>query len=244
MDHNDNRIGRLLSRREVVRLVGATGAILLMGGGLSPGLAASTGRESPCMVRPKQMEGPYFIDEQLYRSNIRPDPSTGRITPGIPLTLLLRVMNVRTEDCRPLSGAVVDIWHCDGMGFYSDVQDPGFNTKGQKFLRGYQVTDTQGEVRFVTIYPGWYPGRTVHIHVKIRTAPLQGRSYDFTSQLYFDDALTDHVHTNPPYASRGPRTVRNHHDWIFRQGGNRLLLDPAPTAGGYTAVFSLGLNLP
>lgn len=244
MDHNDDQMGRLLSRREVVRLFGATGAVLLMGGGLTPGLAVATVREPPCIVRPKQMEGPYFIDEQLHRSDIRPDPSTGRVTLGIPLTLTLRIMSFHAADCRPLSGAVVDIWHCDAMGFYSDVRDPGFNTKGRKFLRGYQVTDTNGEVRFVTIYPGWYPGRTVHIHVKIRTAPLQDRSFDFTSQVYFDDALTDHVHANPPYASRGPRTVRNRHDWIFRHGGDRLMLDPTPNAGGYAAVFSLGLNLP
>ncbi|MDH5669860.1 MAG: intradiol ring-cleavage dioxygenase [Nitrospira sp.] len=244
MGYNGDQMRRLLSRREIVRLFGATGAVLLTGGVLTPGRAVPAAQQPPCIVRPKQMEGPYFIDEQLHRSDIRPDPSTGRVTPGIPLTLTLRVMSVRTGDCRPLSGTAVDIWHCDAMGFYSDVQDPWFNTKGRKFLRGYQVTDTNGEVRFVTIYPGWYPGRTVHIHIKIRTAPLQDRGFDFTSQLYFDDALTDHVHANPPYASRGLRTVRNRHDWIFRQGGDRLMLDPTPNAGGYAAVCSLGLNLP
>lgn len=244
MRRNDDQVGRLLSRREAIRLFCATGAVVLMGGGLAPGRAVAAIREPPCIVRPKQMEGPYFIDERLHRSDIRPDPSTGRVTPGIPLTLTLRVMSFRAADCRPLSGAVVDIWHCDAMGFYSDVRDPGFNTKGRKFLRGYQVTDANGEVRFVTIYPGWYPGRTVHIHFKIRTAPLQNRSFDFTSQLYFDDALTDQVHANPPYASRNPRTVRNSHDWIFRHGGDRLMLDQTPTAEGYAAVFSLGLDLP
>jgi protocatechuate 3,4-dioxygenase beta subunit len=138
----------------------------------------------------------------------------------------------------------VDIWHCDAQGIYSDVQDPGFNTIGQKFLRGYQITDARGEARFVTVYPGWYPGRTVHIHVKIRTAPVTQRSFEFTSQLYFDDVLTDRVHAAPPYAANGPRTARNQHDWIFRRGGDQLLLAPKITTDGYAATFAIGLQLP
>ena len=244
MWHKDDRMGHLLSRREIVRLFGATGAVWLMGGGLVPRRTVAGGQEPSCIVRPEQTEGPYFIDERLHRSDIRPDPSTGHVTPGIPLTLTLRAMSFHSAECRPLAGALVDIWHCDAMGFYSDVRDPWFDTMGRKFLRGYQVTDPDGEVRFITIYPGWYPGRTVHIHFKIRTAPENRRGFDFTSQLYFHDELTDRIHTNPPYASRGPRTARNRHDWIFRQGGNRLMLAPTPAAEGYAATFSIGLQLP
>jgi protocatechuate 3,4-dioxygenase beta subunit len=138
----------------------------------------------------------------------------------------------------------VDIWHCDALGVYSDVQDPGFNTTGQKFLRGYQVTDAHGEARFVTVYPGWYAGRTVHIHFKIRTVPLAQRRFEFTSQLYFDDVLTDRVHADPPYAVNGPRTVRNQHDGIFRRGGDQLMLAPTTAADGYAAAFAIGLQLP
>jgi protocatechuate 3,4-dioxygenase beta subunit len=138
----------------------------------------------------------------------------------------------------------VDIWHCDALGVYSDVQDPGFNTIGQKFLRGYQVTDAHGEARFVTIYPGWYPGRTVHIHFKIRTAPVAQRHFEFTSQLYFDDVLTDRVHAAPPYAANGLRTARNQHDGIFRHGGDQLMLAPTVVAEGYAAAFAIGLRLP
>ncbi len=86
-------------------------------------------------------------------------------------------------------GAIVDIWHCDAAGVYSDATDPGFNTVGKKFLRGYQVTDANGGVQFTTIYPGWYRGRTVHIHFKVRAKAKSGQSYEFTSQLYFDDAI-------------------------------------------------------
>jgi protocatechuate 3,4-dioxygenase beta subunit len=158
------------------------------------------------------MEGPYFVDERLNRSDIRSDPTDGRVKPGTPLALTLLISRLGIGDCQPLPGAQVDIWHCDAQGVYSDVQDQEFNTIGQKFLRGYQITDARGEARFVTLYPGWYPGRTVHIHFKIRTTPVAKRSFEFTSQLYFDDGLTDRVHTATPYVENGPRTARNQHD--------------------------------
>ncbi|MBH0184810.1 MAG: twin-arginine translocation pathway signal protein, partial [Nitrospira sp.] len=144
--------------------------------------------------------------------------------------------------CRPLSGAQVDVWHCDAMGIYSDVQDPWFNTIGRKFLRGHQMTDQRGEARFNTIYPGWYPGRTVHLHFKIRTGSSAGRSFDFTSQLYFDDTITDRVFSAPPYVERGPRTSRNRQDRIFLYGGDRLMLTPTTVHNGYSAIFPIGLQ--
>src|SRR4029453_17087527 len=100
-------------------------------------------------------------------------------------------------------------WQCDHLGVYSDVQDPSFNTKGKKFLRGYQVADGDGRARFTTIYPGWYAGRTVHIHFKIRSPQTQRPGYEFPSQFYFDDALTDRVFKDAPYAGRGDRSTRN-----------------------------------
>lgn len=244
MGLTDDSARRLISRRDVIRVLGATGAVWLTGGGLFPGRAVAGMPDPSCIVLPEQTEGPYFLDEHLHRSDIRADPSTGTVTPGVPFTLTLRTLRVRASECLPLAGALVDIWHCDAMGVYSDVRDPDFDTRGRKFLRGYQVTDKNGEVRFVTVYPGWYPGRTVHIHVKIRIAEMGRRRFDFTSQLYFDDGLTDRVHTNPPYASRGPRSTRNRHDWIFRQGGDRLMLAPTPAAEGYAATFAVGLRIP
>ena len=202
------------------------------------------GAAPACIVRPEQTEGPYFLDEQLNRSDIRSNPSTKHIKPGTLLTLIFQTMRIGTGSCRPLSGACVDIWHSDAMGVYSDVRDPWFDTVGQKFLRGYQVTDAQGEARFITIYPGWYPGRTVHIHFKIRIKLSASRIFDFTSQLYFDDEMTDQVHARPLYAARGPRSARNRHDRIFRHGGDQLTLNPSPTADGYSASFLIGLQLP
>ena len=244
MTIEDSPARRLLSRREVVAYLGATGVAWLMAGNLSPRRAVAGMVGSSCVVRPEQTEGPYFVDERLNRSDIRADPTDGRVRPGTPLGLTLRVSRLGAGDCLPLPGAQVDIWHCDALGVYSDVQDPGFNTIGQKFLRGYQITDARGEARFVTVYPGWYAGRTVHIHFKIRTAPVAQRRFEFTSQLYFDDGLTDRVHAAPPYAAQGPRTARNQHDWIFRRGGDQLMLAPTVVAEGYAAAFAIGLQLP
>ena len=243
MTHGDTPAGPLLSRREVVVFLGATGAAWLMAGSLNPKRVVAGTLGPPCVVRPEQTEGPYFVDERLNRSDIRSDPKDGRVKSGTPLALTLQVSRLGGGDCQPLPGAQVDIWHCDALGVYSDVRDPGFNTIGRKFLRGYQVTDARGEARFVTVYPGWYEGRTVHIHFKIRTVPMAQRSFEFTSQLYFDDGLTDRVHAASPYAARGPRTARNQHDWIFRRGGDQLMLAPTIEADGYAASFAIGLLL-
>ena len=244
MTYEDRPAGRLLSRREVVTFLGATSAAWLITGGLNPKRADAETLGPSCVVRPEQMEGPYFVDERLHRSDIRSDPTDGRVKAGTPLALMFQVSRLNAGDCQPLSGAQVDIWHCDALGIYSDVQDPGFNSIGQKFLRGYQVTDARGAVRFVTVYPGWYPGRTVHIHFKIRTATLARRSFEFTSQLYFEDGLTDRIHTDQPYAATGLRTTRNQQDWIFRRAGDQLLLAPMTTKDGYSATFAIGLQFP
>ena len=243
MKENDEQIGLLLSRREAIVLLGAAGTVYLIGGWPRKARAAETSR-SLCIVRPQQTEGPYFVDERLHRSDIRSDPTEGRIMAGVPLTLTLQVMRLNASGCFPLPDARVDIWQCDAEGVYSDVEDPGFNTRGQKFLRGYQMTNAQGDARFLTIYPGWYPIRTVHIHFKVRTAAIAGRNFEFTSQLYFPDELTGRVHTALPYSSKGRRRVRNHHDFIFRDGGDQLMLQPSTVNGGYAATFPIGLQLP
>ena len=138
--------------------------------------------------------------------------------------------------------ALVDVWSCDHQGIYSDVEDPGFDTRGKKFLRGYQETDNTGVARFTTIYPGWYGARTVHVHFKVRSAPGTKPGFEFVSQLYFDDVFTDRVYAKPPYSSRGPRVLRNAQDGIFRHGGSDLVLDVTPTDRGYAAPFELALQ--
>ena len=135
----------------------------------------------------------------------------------------------------------VDIWHRDALGVYSDEQAQ--NTVGEKFLRGTQVTDANGMATFTTIYPGWYRGRAVHIHFKVRTDPLAATGRVLTSQLFFDDALTDQVYRQAPYSTRGTRDTRNNRDSIYATGGDQLLLSPTRADDGYTAVFNVGMNV-
>lgn len=256
MDSDDVLIGRVLSRREVLALMGGTALFVACApdasigptstlpattpggavGTTAPGAASSpAGAAVPsCVVRPEQTEGPFFVDAGLERSDIRPDPASGRVSPGAPLALAFNVTRVSGGSCAPLSGAIVDVWQCDALGVYSDVG----SASGQRFLRGHQVTDAGGSAAFTTIYPGWYGGRAVHIHFKVRS----GQS-EFTSQLYFDDAFTDQVFQQQPYSQRGPRSTRNAGDGLFRNGGSQLLLNVTPSGSGYAATFDIGLAL-
>jgi protocatechuate 3,4-dioxygenase beta subunit len=224
-------------------LLGTSGIALVVGGAWPRGrLKAALPAGFPsCVVRPEQTEGPYFVDEMLHRADIRSDPGSGALSEGAPLDLEFRVSRIADGACAPLAGAQVDVWHCDAQGIYSDVTDPSFNTVGKKFLRGYQVTDAAGVARFTTIYPGWYRGRAVHIHFKIRSQAIGGRAHEFVSQVYFDEALNDRVYARPPYAS-GERT-RNSADRIFRRGGAELMLDVTDKGGRYAGVFSVGLKV-
>jgi protocatechuate 3,4-dioxygenase beta subunit len=115
------------------------------------------------------------------------------------------------------------------------VADGHGSAAGAAFLRGYQLTNANGEVRFLTVYPGWYPGRAVHIHFKLR-----GSGREFTSQLYFDEAVTDAAHADPAYRRTG-RRLRNEADGLFRDGGRQLIMAPARSGEGYAAAFQIGL---
>jgi uncharacterized protein (TIGR03437 family) len=195
-----------------------------------------------CVTRPAQTEGPYFVDELLNRADIRSDPTTNTVKEGAPLRLKFNVNRVNGDACSPLPGAQVDIWHCDALGIYAGVGagmgNP--NTLGQKFLRGYQVTDSNGSVEFTTIYPGYYVGRTVHIHYKIRLFAGSQKTYEFTSQLYFDDSLTDQVFTLAPYNTKSARGTRNSNDGIY--SSQALLGLTSDGQGGYVGAFDIGLS--
>jgi protocatechuate 3,4-dioxygenase beta subunit len=237
-----------LSRRKLFRLFGAAAATAVAG--LARGLrefgaiAQASAADLPaCVVRPEQTEGPYFIDEKLNRSDIRLDPSDKSVKTGVPLRLEFHVSGIAGGNCMPLSGTIVDIWHCDALGVYSDVRDAGFDTRGKKFLRGYQQTDSKGAAQFFTIYPGWYAGRAVHIHFKIRSAAPSARHQAFTSQLYFDEAVTDQIFKQAPYNGKDGRRTMNDGDSIFRRDGRQLLLTPTKNGQDYAAKFEIGLQL-
>jgi len=159
----------------------------------------------------------------------------------VPLQLTFRVSRV-DGGCAPLPGAHVELWQCDAAGVYSGVRDGSSDATGQKFLRGYQVTDGAGNARFTTIYPGAYSGRTVHLHFMIRAAGSSGRREQFTSQLYFDDELTDRVLAQAPYRPRPPGTSRNAGDGLYRRGGSQLLLAVKEQGKGYASTFDIGLQ--
>jgi protocatechuate 3,4-dioxygenase beta subunit len=208
VDNDDILVGRLLSRREVLALLGAGGMALVIGcssndkraptaqaasadatgetaaGGTSAVVETETAVPA-CVVTPALTEGPYFVDEMLNRSDIRSDPGSGEVRDGAELTLTLNVYHV-TNSCGPLEGATVDLWHCDAQGVYSDVTDNAedFQTVGQKFLRGYQTTDSSGQVKFTTIYPGWYQGRATHVHFKVRKDNRSSRRSSSSTMRY------------------------------------------------------------
>lgn len=303
MDNDDLQIGHILTRREVLALLGAVGATLLVGCASSSSGAAATSAPAPtaapaaataapaagssttaaptlnaeaatavtlpsnptaqataaaevataaagnatvvasngtaapaCVVRPEVTEGPYYVAENQVRSDIRTDSTTGVARQGTPLVLTFNVSQVSASSCTPLQGATVEIWHCDAAGQYSDVSDPGFNTKGQNWLRGAQVTDANGVATFTTIYPGWYSGRAVHIHFKVHPDATKV----FTSQLFFDDKLSQQVFAQAPYASKGstPDTL-NSTDSIYQ---DVLLLTTNKTGQGYAAAFAIGID--
>ncbi|MGH2348891.1 MAG: hypothetical protein ACRDFT_05435, partial [bacterium] len=209
MESDDRPTGRVLTRREVLAVLGVSGASLLVGCRAAPKSAAAA--LPGCVVRPEQTLGPYFVDEGLERADIRSDPSTGKTSSGAPLELAFVVSRVGESGCAPLSGARVEVWQCDADGVYSDVKDPLFDTTGRKFLRGHQLTDAEGKARFTTIYPGWYPGRTVHIHGKVHV----DRRTVLTTQFYFDDELSAKVFEGDAYASAAGRDAFNDSDGIY-----------------------------
>jgi protocatechuate 3,4-dioxygenase beta subunit len=181
-----------------------------------------------CVLTPEMTEGPYYVSGDKIRRNI----TEGR--PGTPLLLRLTVLDVST--CKPVKGAAVDIWHADAGGLYSEEAMLG--TAGTAFMRGIQRTDAKGVATFRTVFPGWYSGRTVHIHVKV----FLGGSTVHTGQLFFPDSLTDVVYRRSPYNRRPNRDVRNATDSIFRNGGKRSLLALRKSGGGYTARITMGVS--
>lgn len=173
----------------------------------------------------------------------------GSIAEGVLLRLELSVYGVGPNGCSPLSGAQVNVWNCDARGIYSE--DRGVGTEGRTFLRGYQAADENGTVEFLTVYPGWYAGRTTHIHFKVRVFSGPEPTFDFTSQLYFDDTTSNRVLALPPYAAKGPKDVGNDRDGFYLNSsadgrvasnmGAQLMLDLSQEGDGYLGRFNIGL---
>lgn len=202
------------------------------------------------LTTPNVTEGPYWVDELLFRSDIRTDPSTGAIQPGVPLTVTITAIN-SSASCAPLAGAYIDVWHCGATGIYSDesTYNPGggtgnVTTTGKKFLRGYQIANSSGQVTFNTIYPGWYSGRTIHIHVRIRTYNGSATLTNYTTQIFFDDTLSNTVLQNAAYARSTARDTTNATDMVYTTAGSNnasMLATVTQTSTGYAAALTIDL---
>lgn len=257
MDEDDRK---RLTRRQALAAAGTLGAGAALAGGLvlgardggnkdgetatgpsdQPGGAASDkadaeGLPVACVLTPSMTEGPYFVDTRFDRPDIRGDQA------GVPLKLRVNLLDV-DDDCAPYPGAVVDVWQCNAQGVYSDVSDPasGETVEGT-WLRGLQRTDDRGQAGFTTIFPGWYPGRTVHIHLKVRTFQGNATTYNFTSQLFFPEDLTRQVMEDvPAYSRPEPMTTTNANDGIFDP---HLVLDlEGGTDRGFSTAIDIGLT--
>jgi protocatechuate 3,4-dioxygenase beta subunit len=224
----------LTRRQSLLRLAGAAA---LVGAGSAWKLvdAAESGTDAvsqglvKCVLTPELTEGPYYVGGEKLRRDI----TEGK--PGTPLMLVMTVLNART--CKPVKGATVEVWHCDAGGVYSGAvaDNPGTN-----FLRGGQRTNANGVAQIKTIYPGWYGGRAVHIHVKVH---VRG-SVVHTGQLFFPAAVTQAVYANAPYSTHGtsPDTA-NAQDAIYRNGGAKGMLALKRTSSGYTGAIRMGVHV-
>ena len=259
---------RMNRRDDLLRSLGAVGSLALVGcrGTLGPeaqvaggsvdptavpatagatqppaGVAVPSGSQSSanpapaCVLTPRQTEGPFYFDPRQIRRNI----TEGR--PGTPLQVALQVVEAGT--CRPIQDALVDIWHADVIGIYSGYTRQGeqrdVDASGETFLRGSQITAANGLVQFESIYPGWYPGRAVHIHFKVRFANRTA----VTSQLYFPDEVTDRAYAAAPYNQRTRGRTTNATDGLLRgsPADQNLLAAVAAAGSGYRASLTIGI---
>jgi protocatechuate 3,4-dioxygenase beta subunit len=217
-----------ITRRDALKAVGSAGVAAAFGTRALELLGTEAQAASTCLLTPETTEGPYWVDGALTRRNV----TEGKR--GVPLVIRFTVLNARS--CAAISGADVEIWHCDANGVYS-----GVNGAPTRFLRGHQRADARGKAEFVTIFPGWYPGRTPHIHMKVYV----GGAAVHTGQVFFDEAVTRKVYAQPPYAGRGSYDTPHARDMIYAQaGGSTAELRLTRRTGGlkgYVGTIAVGV---
>ena len=210
-------------------------------GSLAFGAVAARGQRAVaqpvCTLTPEQTEGPFYLDQTRIREAI----SEGK--PGVPLQLILRVLEA-SASCAPISKAAVDVWQCDARGIYSGYEGAAIAPRhvepvdDKRFLRGTQLTDAAGGVRFRTIYPGWYQGRTPHVHLTLRVGAKAA-----TTQLYFPDEVTNAVYARAPYDRHPNRDTTNATDRFLGRIADKSLVmwTMARDGDGYVAAATVAL---
>lgn len=255
MDQDDAIVGRVFTRREMMGSAAKLGLGLVAARMLVPSKASAaptTQPRTPLVASPAMTEGPFFVDEKLNRSNLLEGTTRSSVIDGLPLALAVTVYQLTGDKPTPLKDAQVDVWHADAAGVYSgeDHRMNPENTANQTWLRGHQITDADGNANFATIFPGWYPGRTPHIHFKVRLFAADGKSArEFTSQWYFRDADATKIYAQPPYARRGRHNTRNEADGVYARrqadgsmAGEQMLLDLTAADKGFRTAFPIILT--
>ncbi|MEQ1933817.1 MAG: twin-arginine translocation pathway signal protein, partial [Fimbriimonadaceae bacterium] len=238
----------ILTRRDALRVAAFSGFGLILGGTKAEAAAAPV---LDLVATPELTEGPFFVDNKLNRKNVTEGTTRKTVVDGAPLKLKIKVFKIVDGKTTPLENAQVDIWHTDASGIYSGEPKSFLqaeDTSGQMWLRGFQKTDKNGECEIDTIFPGYYRGRTNHIHFKIRLYSKSGdKTYDFSSQWFFDEATNDQFAGKDAYVKR---TISNANDGIFsaKQAdgtavGSHLMLKTKELKKGLEASFSVGLVL-
>ncbi|MGI5426993.1 intradiol ring-cleavage dioxygenase [Streptomyces sp. CA-179760] len=222
--------------------------------------ATSSASSGTCMeLMSSVTEGPYYLDGALVRKNITEGKS------GVPLTLRLTVVDA-TDGCTPVPGAAVEIWHCDAWGYYSGYttanpggsapaeSEDGSTANDKTYLRGYQVANANGVVKFETIVPGWYTPRTCHIHLKVHTGgakedgTYEGGKVNFTGQLFFDDEIAESIFALEPYSKHSGSYTKLADDMVYDGGGassGLLTLEAVhkkDPSKGYKGFLTLGID--
>ena len=251
---------RTFSRRDAVRLLSIAGAASLAGCGGGGKVTATTATtttttttttsSTSCTKGSTTTEGPYWVDGDTaspLRSNIEPDTITStdlQGTVGVPLSLTFAVYTYASSGCTPLENARVDVWHADEVGVYSEEatqNETKASTLNENFLRGYQLSDSNGLVTFTTIYPGWYGGRTAHIHLRIRTYDTSANVLtNNTTQVFFDDTVNNEVYATANYARSKARDTTNAADSIYK-AALQLTVTGSVTDGYVAQIYGIGL---
>ena len=228
-----------INRREAIGAMGAAaGAALAFGcsnSSTSPSATTTTtgtttgSTNSACAVTPTETIGPYPSVTDIFRSDIR-ETKTGTV-----LTLTIKVVNVNAG-CAAVAAANVEIWQCDATGNYSEY---GTQT-AQTYLRGIQTTNSNGDVTFTTIYPGWYQGRATHIHIEVKTGGVSRK----VTQIAFPESVNNTVYATGVYASRGSNPMSNLSDGIFADSLSSELVTPSGSpASGYSASCQVAISV-